>query len=258
MFRENAQIRRLAAGKKALGCWLSSGDPTAAEIIGHAGYDFVLIDHEHGPGDPLSAVTLLRALSASPSTVLMRVAWNDPVRIKRALDIGVEGIMVPMVETADQARAAVAAAKYPPAGIRGCASSVVRASGYGTADAAYLARVNDELVVMCQIESGRAVDNAAEIAAVDGVDVLFIGPNDLAADIGRPGDTLHDDSRALIARAEDTIRAAGAKLAAVPYGGMNWAEMFARGYDLIPASSDITLLRDGALADVAAHREEET
>ena len=257
MFRENALKRRLAAGKKALGCWLFSGDPTAAEIIGHAGYDFVLIDHEHGPGDPLSAVTLLRALSASPSTVLMRVAWNDPVRIKRALDIGVEGIMVPMVETADQARAAVAACRYPPAGLRGCASSVVRASDYGIADDAYLARANDEIVVMCQIESGLAVDNVAEIAAVDGVDVLFIGPNDLAASVGHPGDTMHADSRALITRAEDAIQAAGAKMAAVPYGGMNGAELFARGYDLIPTNSDITLLRDGALAAVAAHREME-
>ncbi len=255
MFRDNALKRRLAAGKPAFGCWLFSGSTTAAEIIGLAGYDFVLIDQEHGPGDPLAAVSQLQALSASPSTVLLRVAWNDPVLVKRALDIGVEGIMVPMIETADQAKAAVAACKYPPAGERGCASSIVRGSAYGMANAEYLERVNEEIIVLCQIESVRAVDNIPEIAAVDGVDVLFIGPNDLAASIGRTGRTDEDEPRALIERAERAIKASGVKMAAVPYGGMSWAEMFDRGYDLIPGNSDIALLRNGALADVAAHRE---
>jgi len=255
MFRENALKRRLAEGKPALGCWLFAGEPTAAEVIGLTGYDFVLIDHEHGPGDLLSASAALRALSASPSTVMMRVPWNDPVEIKRALDIGVEGVMVPMVETVDEARAAVAACKYPPTGIRGCASSVVRGSSYGLADGDYLERINDEIIVMCQIESGRAVDNIPEIAAVDGVDVLFIGPNDLAASIGYPGRTDMPEARALIERAEEAIKASGKKMAAVGYAGMGWRGMFARGYDLIPGNSDIALLRNGAIADVAAHRD---
>ncbi len=255
MFRENALKKRLAAGQRALGCWLFTGDVAAAEILGSAGYDFILIDHEHGPGDPLSAVGQLRALSASPSTVLMRVPWNDPVHIKRALDIGVEGLMIPMVETADQARAAVAACRYPPDGIRGCASSVVRASNYGLANDEYLRRANDEVLIMCQIESVRAVDNIAEIAAVDGVDALFIGHNDLAASIGRPGRTGEPEPRALIERAEAAIKAAGQKMAAVPYAGMTWAELFARGYDLVPGDSDVTLLRDGARASMAVHRD---
>jgi 4-hydroxy-2-oxoheptanedioate aldolase len=254
MFRENSLKRRLAAGKPALGCWLFTGIPTVAEIIGHAGYDFVLIDHEHGPGDMLSATAQLQALTASASTAMMRVPWNDPVEIKRAVDIGVEGVMVPMVDTAEQAQAAVAACKYPPEGIRGCASSVVRGSDYGLANAEYLTRVNDEIVVMCQIETERAVDNIPEIASVEGVDVLFIGPNDLAASIGRPGRTDDPEARRLIERAEEAIKASGKKMAAVGYAGMGWPEMFARGYDLIPGASDVGLLRNGAAADVAAHR----
>lgn len=254
MFRENALKRRLAAGRKALGCWLFTGDTIAAEIIGLAGYDFIIIDHEHGPGDFRGAVGLLQALSAAPATSVMRVPWNDPVYIKRALDTGVEGVMVPMVESAADARAAVAATRYPPDGMRGCASTLIRSSNYGLVNEDYLERANAEVIVVCQIESERAVDNIAEIAAVDGVDVVFIGPNDLSASLGRPGRTREERPRALIARAEAAIKATGKPMAAVSYAGMTWAEMFDRGYDMIAGASDVALLRNGASADVAAHR----
>lgn len=252
--RPNALKQTLAAGRQALGCWLATGSPIAAEIVGLAGYDFLIIDHEHGPGSLIGAVGQLQAVAVSPSTVLMRVPWNDPVYIKRALDTGVEGIMVPMVETAEQARAAVAACRYPPDGIRGCAASMVRASRYGLDAADYVEQVNRELCIVVQIESGRAVDNVAEIAAVEGVDVLFIGPTDLSASIGLPGRTGEAEALRLIERAESTIRAAGARMAAVPYAGMTWQEMFDRGYDMIAGASDVALLRNGALADVRAHR----
>jgi len=256
MFRENALKQRLRDGKKCLGCWLFTANSMVAEIVGQAGYDFVLIDNEHGAGSLLTSVQQLQGLSATPVTGMMRVPWNDPVYIKRALDTGIEGVMIPMVETAEDAADAVAACRYPPAGTRGCASRLIRASDYGRKNDEYLRRANDELLIMVQIESARAVENIAAIADVDGVDVLFIGPNDLAASIGLPGRTAEPAARALIDRAEDAIRVTGAKMAAVPYAGMNWTEMFERGYDLIAGNSDTGLLRDGASVDVAAHRQE--
>ncbi|MEJ0067577.1 MAG: aldolase/citrate lyase family protein [Pseudomonadota bacterium] len=118
MYRPNALKQRLAAGKKALGCWLGMASPIAAEMLALAGYDFLLIDNEHGPASLTESVALLQAMSATPVTSVMRVPWNDPVYLKRALDIGVEGVMIPAIDTAEQAVAAVRACRYPPAGIR--------------------------------------------------------------------------------------------------------------------------------------------
>lgn len=254
MFRENTLKRKLAARQKVLGCWISTCSPIVAEIIGLAGYDFVIIDHEHGPGGLESAIGILQALSSTPTTALMRVPWNDPVYLKRALDIGVEGVMIPMVESGEQARAAVAACLYPPAGIRGCASRLIRGSEFGIRNEDYLARINQELVIMCQIESAAAVDSVADMAPIDGIDVLFIGPNDLAGSIGKPGQTADPEARALIERAEQAVKDSGKAMATVPYAGMSWQDLFDRGYDMVAGASDVTLLRTGALADVAAHR----
>ncbi len=254
MFRENALKQRLAAGKKALGCWCFTHNNVAAEILGHAGYDFVLIDHEHGFGGNTDAVGQMQALQAFASTILIRVPVNDPVPIKRALDIGAEGVMVPMVETAEDARAAVAACRYPPAGMRGCANAVVRASDYGLRAADYLRQANDRVFVMVQIESPKSVDNIAEIAAVEGVDALFIGPSDLAASTGQPGDFDHPEVKAMLARAEDAITTSGKPMGAVPHSGMGWPELFAHGYDIVAAGSDISLLRTAAVEQVAQHR----
>lgn len=242
------------SGGKALGCWLFSGNSINAEVIGLAGYDFIIIDHEHGPGDFLGAIAQFQALSATSTTGLIRVPWNDAVYIKRALDTGAEGIMIPMIESRDEAEDAVRACMYPPEGVRGCASSLIRGSGYGHQNARYLEEINDEILVMLQIESPKAIENIPEIAAVEGVDVLFIGPNDLAASVGRPGDTEHPESRKLISRAEEAIKRSGKKMAAVPYGGMSWMQMFELGYDLIAGNSDVNLMREGALSDVRMHR----
>jgi len=254
MYRENALKKRLQAGRKALGCWLFTDNNIAAEIIGHAGYDFVIIDHEHGFGGLAGAVGQLQALQAFSATVLMRVASNDPVLIKRALDLGVEGIMVPMIESAAAARAAVAACRYPPEGIRGNAVSVVRAGDYGHRATDYLETANRNVFVLCQIETPKAVDNIPEIAAVDGVDALFIGPADLAATAGHPGEPRHADVAALHARAEAAVRATGKPLGAVPHSGRGWPEMLAAGYDIIAAGSDISLLREAAAEQIRRHR----
>ena len=251
MYRENTLKKRLGAGKKALGCWLFAGSPAVAEIVGLMGFDFVIIDNEHGAGDPRETIGLLQAMGTSASTRLVRVPWNDPVLLKRTLDTGVEGVMIPMIENAEEARAAVAACRYPPAGIRGRASSV-RAADYGLAGKDYAATANDNLLIVCQIESANSVANIAEIGATDGVDVLFIGPSDLAGSLGK-----HDpaDIADTIAEAEAAIKKTGKIMGTVPHGGLTVEDLFARGYDMVIGTSDTGLVRDGARRLVAAHRE---
>ena len=248
MYRENAIKKRMLAGEKVNGCWLHLNNAIAAEIIALAGFDAVIIDHEHGSGDFLNAISLLQAVSATPATAIMRVPWNDPVYIKRALDIGVEGIIVPSVNSVEEARAAVAACRYPPAGIRGAAFPLVRCADYGLQAGRYLAETNDSLLVICQTESVAAVEAIEEIAAVDGVDMLFIGPLDLSGSMGILGQVESAEFLAMRERAEKAIKGAGKLMGGLSVTGDSPQAMKERGYDFITAVSDSMLVRDGALA----------
>ena len=257
MFRPNPIKAALAAGTPQLGVWLVGNNAMTAEVAGRAGFDFAIIDHEHGPGDLVGAIEQLLALQAStpgggPATFI-RVGWNDPVTIKRALDTGVEGVMIPMIETADQARAAVAC-RYPPSGIRGCAVGAMRASGFGADMPDYWRRANDEVCVMLQIETEKAVDNIAEIAAVDGIDILFIGPYDLMVSTGYDPLNPSPEAIALVERAEKAILAAGKPMGAVPHSGLDLDGMYARGYALVGAASELSLMRNAALAMTEPHK----
>jgi len=254
MFRDNALKARLQAGRKCLGCWSYTGSPILAEIAGLAGYDFVLIDHEHGPGDLHQTIGILQALSATKTTSLMRVPWNDAGMIKRARDTGAEGIMVPMVETADEAKRVVEACRFPPRGIRGSAGGMVRATDYGMRTEDYIARVEDQLMIICQIETPRGIDNVAAIAAVEGVDMLFVGPSDISASLGKPGRFDDPEVAAALEHVEGTIKEAGARMGTVARAGITVPELFERGYDLVSGGSDVSLFRGAALAQVDAHR----
>lgn len=225
------------------------GSPQVVEILSLAGYDFLVIDQEHGLGDPTSLAAQLQAMSATPAVGVVRVPWNDHVYLKRVLDVGAEAVLIPSIETADEARAAVAACLYPPRGRRGTASSSVRASNYGMAPD-YLASCADNLLIACQIESAKAVANIDEILAVDGIDLMFIGPFDLSATVGQLGNLKHPEVARLIGHAEARIRAAGRPMGTVPHPGCTWKDMFARGYQFVNAGSDIARLRDSSLADV--------
>jgi len=175
MYGTNRLRERLEAGKTAIGCWIHMCSPIGVEVVALAGFDMVVLDHEHGPSDFLNSISLMQAISATPATPIVRVPWNDAVYIKRALDIGARGIIIPSVDDAKQARAAVAACRYPPNGIRGSAYGLVRASDYGFQAEGYVADLPAGLLVMCQIESKTAVGNIEEIAAVEGVDVRSWG-----------------------------------------------------------------------------------
>ncbi|MFO1312496.1 MAG: aldolase/citrate lyase family protein [Burkholderiales bacterium] len=253
MYRPNVLKQRLQRGENVLGCWTMLGNPQVVEILSLAGFDYLVLDQEHGLGDVTSLAAQLHAMSATPTVGVVRVPWNDHVYLKRVLDVGAEAVLIPSVETAEEARAAVAACRYPPRGRRGTASSSVRASSYGMASD-YVATCADNLLIACQVESATAVNNIDAILAVDGIDLMFIGPFDLSATVGQMGNLTHPEVAALLDRAEQAIRAAGRPMGTVPHPGCTAQQMFDRGYQFVNAGSDIARLRDGALADVKAFR----
>jgi 2-keto-3-deoxy-L-rhamnonate aldolase RhmA len=203
---------RVLAREFLTGSWLNLGSAITAEMAGLAGYDWVLLDHEHGPGSETTIIQQLQAVAATPATCLVRIAANEAPRFKRVLDAGAAGVMVPYVSTPDEARAAVSAMRYPPRGMRGVAK-LTRASSFGARFDDYFAHAHEWLVTLTQIETAEAVVNARAIAAVDGVDVLFVGPMDLTTSLGIPGqygDTrFHDALRSVADAANDAGKAAG-------------------------------------------------
>lgn len=242
--------QRLAEGPAAIGCWLHLASPIAAEIVAGTGYDCVMIDLEHGPGSPMDALSLLQAMQGRGCAPLLRVGANDPVEIKRVLDLGLAGIMIPSVDNREAAAEAVAACRYPPLGRRGMAPTIVRASDYGRDWRGYVERAARDLLVICQIESPEAVASAAGIAAIEGVDMIFLGPFDLSAALGHPGKPDHPEVRRRIEETEAAVKAAGRLLGGIPTPERDAAALFAAGYDLVLADFDLVLLRDAAGASL--------
>lgn len=206
-FPINRFKRALASGDSQIGLWCSLPGSYAAEVVAGAGYDWLLFDTEHSPGDPVTVLAQLQTLAAYPSAAVVRPAANDPVLIKRFLDIGAQTLLIPMVNSAQEAQAAVAATRYPPQGIRGV-SALTRATRFGRV-ADYVARVEAELCLIVQIETREAIDNIEEIAAVEGVDAIFIGPADLAASLGHIGKPGHPEVVDIIETSIRRIIAAG-------------------------------------------------
>lgn len=254
MYRDNPLKCRLRKAEHVVGCWLGMANPVAAEIVALAGVDFVMIDNEHGPASLTESRAMLQAIAATPAAGLMRVPWNDPVYVKRALDIGVEGLMFPAIGSAEATRAAVAACRYPPAGVRGVGYGMVRASDYGLARDRYPDTAADNLLIICQIESAEGVEAIPDIAAVPGVDMLFVGPYDLSASIGRLGRFGDPEVMALLARAERAILDSGRWYGSIPSPGRTVTDLLAGGCRLVIAGSDIGLLRDGVAATVRGFR----
>ena len=175
--------KRVLAREWLVGTFLNLGSPITVEVAGLAGFDWLLIDHEHGPGGEDTMLHQLQAASATPAFPIVRIASNDTTRYKRALDMGASGVMAPYVSTAAEARAAVAALRYPPHGIRGVAK-FNRGAGFGGDFEEYYLHGHERLLNVVQIETVEAINNIDEIAAVDGADVLFVGPTDLSYNMG--------------------------------------------------------------------------
>lgn len=174
---------RVLAREWLTGTFINLGSAVTAEIAGQAGYDWLVLDHEHGFGGEETLIHQLLATAGTPAVPIVRIPVNDPTRFKRALDAGAHGVMVPYVNTAAEAQAAVTAMQYPPHGLRGVAK-FNRGSGYSNNYEEYYTHAHEWLVLVAQLETAEAVDNCEAIAAVPGVDVVFVGPNDLTHNLG--------------------------------------------------------------------------
>lgn len=205
---ENSFKAALKAGRPQIGLWLGLSSSYSAELLAGAGFDWLLIDGEHTPNNVQTVLTQLQAIAPYPSQPVVRPSWNDPVQIKQLLDVGTQTLLVPMVQNADEAREAVRATRYPPAGIRGVGSALARASRWNRIPD-YLQKANDQMCVLVQIETREAMKNLPQILDVEGVDGVFIGPADLSADMGYAGNPQHPEVQAAIEQAIVQIREAG-------------------------------------------------
>jgi 4-hydroxy-2-oxoheptanedioate aldolase len=236
----NALKRALKQGRAQIGLWSTLSSHIGAEVIAASGFDWVLFDTEHAPSDLLLVHQQLQAVQGSATSAVVRPAWNDPVLFKRLLDSGAQSFVVPFVQNADEARRAVASTRYPPRGIRGVATTT-RANRYGRVKG-YLQHADEEICVIVQIETRAAVAEIEAIAAVDGIDGLFIGPSDLAADLGHLGDNAHPEVKSAIASAVGRIRRTGKAagiLAPVEADAQHWLEL---GCTFVGVGSDTGLL----------------
>lgn len=238
----NAFKSRLASprGTPMLGTWLMSAAPAAAEALGFCGFDFLVIDMEHSPLDIGETIGLMRTIAGTPCESLVRLAWNDQVIVKRVLDAGAKNLMFPFVQTADEAAAAVLFTRYPPNGVRGVAA-IHRGSRYGQIRD-YLRIANAGIAVVIQLETPEAIERLPQIAAVPGVDSLFVGPGDLSAAMGRIGEVGHPDVQALIAKAARDAQAAGKPIGIVGGNPESVAQFRTYGYDWVAIASDLAML----------------
>ena len=237
----NSFKRDLLAGKKLIGCWSSLSNAITTEVLGVAGFDWILLDGEHSPNDVTTFIPQLMALKDSVSAPVVRPSSNNEVEIKRLLDAGFYNFLVPFVESAAEAQRAVAATRYPPMGIRGVSVSQ-RSNRYGTVPD-YFKSINDHICVMLQIESRAGVAAAREIAALDGVDCIFVGPSDLAAGFGHLGNANHPEVQAAIAAVFADAKAHGKPtgiLAPVEADARRYMDM---GATFVGVGSDLGVFR---------------
>ena len=237
----NPLKRALAEGKKQVGFWLSSMSPVAAEIAAGSGFDWLLIDMEHTGNDAGDVVHAMRAMVGGTAEPVVRVPWNEPVVVKRMMDLGARSFLFPYVETVEEARAAVAATRYPPHGVRGYAGTT-RANNYGRRKD-YPQTYSDDVCVLVQAESPGAVEAIPGIGAIEGVDGIFIGPNDLAANSGFLGNAAAPEMKTAILKALERIKATGKAPGTLNYREDEAKALFAAGYQFIAVGGDV-----GALA----------
>jgi 4-hydroxy-2-oxoheptanedioate aldolase len=241
---ENRLKARLNNKEATTGLWLSMANTYTAEIAGHIGFDWLLIDGEHAPNDIQTIMTQLQVLRASTSPVIVRPPIGQVHLIKQYLDMGVQSFLIPMVESREQAELMVRAVRYPPHGVRGVGAGSARASYFGTLDN-YTATANDQICLILQIESLAAIAALDDIALVEGVDCLFIGPSDLSADMGFLGNPYAPEVQSVIEDAIGRIRARG-KAVGVYMSDRTYAKRYLElGANMIAIGSDAAVLTHG-------------
>lgn len=236
----------IAAGQQQIGIWCSIPGSGHAESIAGCGFDWMLIDTEHTPVDMTTVQAMLQAAAPYPTHAAVRPGWNDAVEIKRLLDIGAQTLLIPYVQNAEEAARAVAAVRYAPQGMRGLAG-ITRATRYGMIDG-YAKRASEEICLLVQVETAEALGNIESIAAVDGVDGIFIGPADLAASMGFPGDPGHQEVKTAILQAIRRIVAAGKPAGILSLDQDFLKEAVAAGTTFTAVDVDSAILLRGARA----------
>jgi len=247
------QLLRARGSKPPVGTWIVSASPIVAEAVGHAGFDWGVLDMEHAPLDLMTLVHLLQAVGNTKMVPVVRVPWNDTVMVKRVLDAGAETLLFPFIQNAEEAARAVAATRFPPDGVRGMAA-MGRASRYGTTPDFYKA-ANKQIGVVVQLESPQAITQLEAIAAVPGVDALFVGPGDLSGAMGHVGQLTHPAVMALMADAAQRARAIGKPIGSVGTTPEVVTRYRAAGYDFLAVASDLALLMRGATSAAQALRQ---
>ncbi len=242
--------QRVLAGEPLFGAFLSLASASAAEVIGRSGLDWAIVDLEHGAGTETDALAALHALETTPASALVRPQSAERLRIGRALDLGAEGVMIPRLETPDEVREAISYLRFPPAGVRGIAL-LTRGAGLGDVGHAGVAALNDRIVGIFQVESPVAVEHVREIAAIDGVDVLFVGPTDLSHSMGIPGQFGEPAYRAALDAVVAACRDAGKSAGILLRTTAELDEYLELGFRFIGVGSDAGWLWDGARAAVS-------
>lgn len=242
-----SQLLEAVRGKRpAVGMWLCSGSPVNAEIMAGSGIDWLLIDGEHSPLSLESIQAQLQVTAAYPVVTVVRVPWNDSVTIKQYLDLGAQNVLVPMVNTAEEAEAAVKAVRYPSEGIRGIGSALAR-SGRWNRIPSYLHDANERHVnLLVQVETAQAVKNASEIAAVDGIDGVFVGPSDLSASMGLLGQQTHPEVVAAVKATIAAVKDAGKPCGVNAFDSAVAADYVKSGADFLLVGADVSLLARGS------------
>ncbi|WP_315831520.1 HpcH/HpaI aldolase/citrate lyase family protein [Bradyrhizobium prioriisuperbiae] len=230
----------LAAKQVQIGLWCSLCSNIGAEIIADSGFDWILVDTEHAPNELPSVMAQLQAMTRGTAMPVIRPAWNDPILIKRLLDIGAQSLLVPFVQDETEAAQAVASCRYPPAGIRGITTGS-RAARFGRVSN-YLKEADNEICVLVQVETLSAIDRLDAIAATDGVDGVFIGPSDLSASMGHIGNPQHPDVQRVIEQAVKRITAAGKAAGILTPVEADARRYIEWGYHFVAVGSDIGLL----------------
>ena len=241
--------RAIAAGRPQIGLWCSFPTHHTVELVSRCGFGWLLLDMEHSPNDMGSLHLQLMATAGGTSTPVVRPPWNDMVVIKRCLDVGAQTLLLPYVQSAEEAERAVASTRFPPEGLRGVAGST-RAAGFGRIKD-YLNIAHREICVLVQAETKKSLDNLEAICDVEGVDGVFIGPNDLAADMGHRGNIPHPEVQSAIADAIKRIRARG-KAPGILVGEADGRRMLDLGALFVAVGADAEVLRTGV--EALAHK----
>lgn len=245
---------RLKAGHKLAGAWCQLASPMTAELFSQVGFDWLLLDLEHGPGDVLNLISQIQAMASGSALPVVRAPWNDFVALKRILDAGAYGVIVPYVNSRAEAEAAVRACQYPPTGIRGIAGSP-RIAGYGLNPNSYLQRANEEILIITQVETSQAVENLEEILATPRLDGIFIGPMDLAASMGHLGNPAHPEVQAVIRRVEEVVLKSDKALGTLAAGFEQAKGFFDKGYQFVTLMADGVALAKWAAQEIGSFRQ---